>query len=102
MNFKNMSIKKSLIVGFGTTILISALIIIAALIMMSSQKGAYTDIIDSYVESTERIADCRITYNIPLRRRNLPGGQRRPEPAGRGPFRRYDGSFYREQRAGGS
>ena len=67
MNFKNMSIKKSLIVGFGTTILISALIIIAALIMMSSQKGAYTDIIDSYVESTERIADCRITYNIAAR-----------------------------------
>ena len=30
MNFKNMSIKKSLIVGFGTTILISAIIIIAS------------------------------------------------------------------------
>ena len=29
MNFKNMSIKKSLIVGFGTTIVISAIIIIA-------------------------------------------------------------------------
>ena len=29
MNFKNMSIKKSLIVGFGITILISAIIIIA-------------------------------------------------------------------------
>ena len=40
MNFKNMSIKKSLIVGFGTTILISAVIIITSLIMMNMQKIA--------------------------------------------------------------
>ena len=40
MNFKNMSIKKSLIVGFGTTIVISAAIIIASLIMMNVQKSA--------------------------------------------------------------
>ena len=39
MNFKNMSIKKSLIVGFGITILISAIIIVAELIMMNSQKN---------------------------------------------------------------
>ena len=36
MNFKNMSIKKSMIIGFGTTILISVVIIIASLIMMKS------------------------------------------------------------------
>ena len=67
MNFKNMSIKKSLIVGFGTTILISVIIIVASLLLMNSQKSAYTDIIDHYVASTELIADCRITYNIAAR-----------------------------------
>ncbi len=67
MNFKNMSIKKSLIVGFGTTILISVAIIVASLVLMNTQKSAYTDIIDHYVESTELIADCRITYNIAAR-----------------------------------
>ena len=67
MNFKNMSIKKCLIVGFGTTVLISMILIIACIIMMNMQKGAYTDIIDNYVESTELIADCRITYNIAAR-----------------------------------
>ena len=67
MNFKNMSIKKSLILGFGTTILISVVIIVASLILMNSQKSAYTDIIDHYVESTEMIATCRIDYNIAAR-----------------------------------
>ena len=67
MNFKNMSIKKSLIVGFGTTILISVIIIIAALIMMNVQKNAYTDIIDHYVKTTQLVSDCRINYNIAAR-----------------------------------
>ena len=55
MNIKNMSIKKSLIIGFGTTILISVIIIVASLLLMNSQKSAYSDIIDNYVESTEMI-----------------------------------------------
>ena len=67
MNFKNMSIKKSLIIGFGTTILISVIIIVASLLLMNSQKSAYSDIIDNYVESTEMIATCRIDYNIAAR-----------------------------------
>ena len=67
MNFKNMSIKKSLIIGFGTTILISVIIIVASLLLMNSQKSAYSDIIDHYVESTEMIATCRIDYNIAAR-----------------------------------
>ena len=36
MNFKNMSIRKSLIIGFGTTIIISVAIIIVSLMMMSA------------------------------------------------------------------
>ena len=67
MNFKNMSIKKSLIVGFGTTIVISAIIIIASLIMMSAQKNAYQDIIEHYVRTNELISECRINYNIAAR-----------------------------------
>jgi len=67
MNFKNMSIKKSLIVGFGTTILISAIIIIASLIVMNSQKNAYQDIIDEYVAANQMVSECRIDYNIAAR-----------------------------------
>ncbi len=67
MNFKNMSIKKSLIVGFGTTIIVSVLIIIASLIMMNMQKSAYSDIIDRYVAANEKASECRIDYNIAAR-----------------------------------
>ena len=35
MNFKNMSIRKSLILGFGITILVSVIIIVTSLVMMS-------------------------------------------------------------------
>ena len=67
MNFKNMSIKKSLIVGFGTTILVSVVIIVTALVMMNSQKKAYTDIIDHYVRTNQLVSECRINYNIAAR-----------------------------------
>ncbi len=67
MNFKNMSIRKSLIIGFGTTILVSVAIIIASLIMMSSQKSAYSDIIDRYLGANELVSECRIDYNIAAR-----------------------------------
>ena len=67
MNFKNMSIKKSLIVGFGTTVLVSVAIIITSLIMMNSQKKAYSDILEHYVETNTLVADCRIDYNIAAR-----------------------------------
>ena len=67
MNFKNMSIRKSLIVGFGTTILVSAIIIVAALIMMNVQKNAYSNIIDKYVEANELASNCRIDYNLAAR-----------------------------------
>ena len=76
MNFKNMSIRKSLIVGFGTTIVISVIIIVTALVMMTSQKNAYKDILDRYVASTDMIALGRPTMPSaffrawrPLRRR---------------------------------
>ena len=67
MNFKNMSIKKSMIIGFGTTILISVVIIIASLIMMNSQKNSYQDILDEYVQSNLLAEQCRVNYNIAAR-----------------------------------
>ncbi len=63
MNFKNMSIKKSLLVGFGITIVVSAIIIIASLILMNVQKSAYSDIINRYMGANELVSECRVNYN---------------------------------------
>lgn len=52
---KNMKIRKSLILGYGITILISVIIIVAALFMMNSQKNAYTDIINEHVRAKQLI-----------------------------------------------
>ena len=60
---KNMKIRKSLIMGYGITIVVSAIIIIVSLILMSVQKGQYTDILDRYVQSTQLASECRIEYN---------------------------------------
>lgn len=67
MNFKNMSIKKNMIIGFGTTVLISVVIIIASLIMMNVQKNSYQDILDEYVQSNLLAQQCRVNYNIAAR-----------------------------------
>ena len=63
MNFKNMSIKKSLIVGFGTTLVVSVLIIIVSLVLMNVQKTQYNNILDNYVESNLLAEQCRVNYN---------------------------------------
>ncbi len=64
---KNMKIRKSLIMGFGITIVVSAIIIIVSLALMAMQKGQYTDILDKYVESNQLVSECRIDYNIAAR-----------------------------------
>lgn len=64
---KNMKIRKSLIMGYGITIVVSAIIIIASLILMSVQKGQYTKILNNYVRSNEMVSECRIDYNIAAR-----------------------------------
>ena len=60
---KNMKIRKSLVMGYGITIVVSAIIIIVSLVLMSVQKGQYTDILDRYVKSTQLASECRIEYN---------------------------------------
>ena len=63
MNFKNMSIKKSLIIGFGTTLVVSVIIIVASLVMMNMQKAQYNNILATYVESNLLAEECRVDYN---------------------------------------
>ena len=64
---KNMKIRKSLILGYGITILISVIIIVAALFMMNSQKNAYTDIINEHVRAKQLITECRLESNVAAR-----------------------------------
>ena len=64
---KNMKIKKSLILGFGVTIVVSVIIIIASLILMNVQKGQYNDILNRYVGANNMVAESRIDYNIAAR-----------------------------------
>ncbi len=61
---KNMKIKKSLILGFGVTIVVSVAIIIAAIVLMTMQKGQYNDILDDYVGANSIVFECRVDYNI--------------------------------------
>ena len=42
---KNMKIKKSLILGFGLALIISAILVIISLFMMSSMSKGYQDIL---------------------------------------------------------
>ena len=44
---KNMKIKKSLILGFGITIVVSLLIIISTLVLLFKQGNAYTSVINT-------------------------------------------------------
>ena len=64
---KNMKVRKSLVMGYGITIAVSVIIIIISLVLMSVQKGQYTDILDKYVESNMKVSECRISYNIAAR-----------------------------------
>ena len=64
---KNMKVRQSLVMGYGITIGISALIIIISLFLMTMQKGQYTNILEQYVASNETVSECRISYNIAAR-----------------------------------
>ncbi len=64
---KNMKIKKSLILGFGVTIVISVAIIVASLILMNVQKNQYNNILDRYVGANNMVSQSRIDYNIAAR-----------------------------------
>ena len=48
---KNMKVKKSLILGYGITIVISVALIIASLMMMNNQRGQYETLMNEDVET---------------------------------------------------
>ena len=49
---KNMKVKKSLILGYGITIVISVALIIASLMMMNNQRGQYEMLMNEDVVET--------------------------------------------------
>ncbi len=61
---KNMKVRKSLILGYGVTIVVSVIIIIASIVLMTIQKNQYTDILKDYVGANDIVSECRIDYNI--------------------------------------
>mgnify|MGYP005966670867 CR=1 FL=1 len=67
MSFKNMKIRKSLILGFGTVILPALAILIVLLVMMSNLSHSYQSIIDNQIRANELIMQCRLDANIAAR-----------------------------------
>ncbi|MDE6590076.1 MAG: MCP four helix bundle domain-containing protein, partial [Oscillospiraceae bacterium] len=64
---KNMKIKKSLILGYGVTIVISAIIIIASLLLMNNQRAAYESLLNNNIRAVDLADGCRIDSNITAR-----------------------------------
>ena len=64
---KNMKIKKSLILGFGITIVVSLLIIISTLVLLFKQGNAYTSVINTEIRSNELITSIRLDATVAAR-----------------------------------
>ena len=64
---KNMKIKKSLILGFGITIVVSLLIIISTLVLLFKQGNAYTSVIDTEMRANELITSIRLDATVAAR-----------------------------------
>ena len=64
---KNMKIKKSLILGFGITIVVSLLIIISTLGLLFNQKNAYTSVIETEMRANELIISIRLDATFAAR-----------------------------------
>lgn len=64
---KNMKIKKSLILGFGITIVVSLLIIISTLVLLFKQGNAYTSVINTEIRANELITSVRLDATVAAR-----------------------------------
>lgn len=64
---KNMKIKKSLILGFGITIVVSLLIIISTLVLLFKQGNAYTSVINTEIRANELITSIRLDATVTAR-----------------------------------
>ena len=65
--FKNVKVGKSLIIGFGVTIIVSVAIIVVSLFVMNAQRAAYKNIIDSEVRANTLITSARLYANVSAR-----------------------------------
>ena len=70
---KNMKIKKSLILGFGITIVVSLLIIISTLGLLFNQKNAYTSVIETEMRANELITSIRLDATVHQQHSERPG-----------------------------
>ncbi|MCI9119932.1 MAG: methyl-accepting chemotaxis protein [Oscillibacter sp.] len=64
---KNMKLRKSLALGFGTTIVVSVIITVFTLFTLSSQSNQYRRIINEEVRASQLITECRMYANIGAR-----------------------------------
>ena len=64
---KNMKVGKSLLLGFGTTIIVSVVIIIVSLFMMNSIRNDYNKLLTTTVSANLDITTARLDANIAAR-----------------------------------
>lgn len=65
--FKNMKVKKSLLLGFGVVIIVSLAIIVTSIFMMLNIRNEYELLMEEDVEANQDILYCRICALIPGR-----------------------------------
>ena len=64
---KNMKLRNALIMGFGSNIIISVIIIFVSLLMLNMQSNNYQRIINEDVQAAQMITECRLDANIAAR-----------------------------------
>lgn len=64
---KNMSIKKSLILGYLITVIVSVALIVVSLVMMNIQGNNYQQILDKQVRAKEVVSEIRLNCNTAAR-----------------------------------
>ena len=62
-----MKVQKSLILGFGTTIVISLAIIISSIVVMNLLSKGYDEVINNHIRANELITSIRLESNIAAR-----------------------------------
>ena len=65
--FKNMKVRKSLLLGFSTTIIISLALIISSIVVMNLLSNGYDDVINNHIKANELITSIRLESNIAAR-----------------------------------
>jgi len=64
---KNMKVRKSLIIGFGLSIVISVVMVVISLLMLSGLSNGYQEIISREIRANELITTIRLEANIAAR-----------------------------------